>query len=105
MLVFDSSGCSAGAEIRDILASVEEVTDNEWQLTVFPNPTTDGFVLQSSLFLIKEIEIFNLLGEKVFDVMLRGVEAQKLNPKLQQGIYFVRVSNGERNVVRKLIIE
>ena len=87
----------------------EIMPDNNF--SVFPNPATHELVVRSSEFGNKsELTIYNLPGEKVFQSHITpgasGLTSQISVDvsQLPSGIYFVKVTNGEKISTRKLII-
>jgi hypothetical protein len=81
--------------------NTNEINDSETFL-IFPSPTTGTFKIQAPQLINSHIEIFNILGEKIFSAALRD-ENIELNAKA--GIYFVKASDGEREHTQKLVIE
>jgi len=79
----------------------EQNTNSETLL--FPNPNNGTFQLKTDSP-IKEIEIVNLLGEKIYNLSdVNSLELIHLN--LSTGIYFVRIKNEQFSTTEKLIIE
>ena len=71
---------------------------------VYPNPAKNKFTISSSFFTTGEIEIYNVLGEKIYSADY--TEPTTVNCELfPKGIYFVKVSAEEKQVVKKLLIE
>lgn len=87
------------SEIQNMESSCKSKTgiasiDNQSSLNVYPNPVDD--LLNISLNNnIKNgtLEIYNVLGIKVISEKLEG-NFKSLNPHLCQGIYFIKVSDG-----------
>jgi len=82
-----------------------ESGENFWK--IYPNPTTDNFTIT---FSNQSPSIHNQL--KIYDVTGRIVHEQKLNNQstvinnqFSSGVYFVRVSCGERVFTQKLVIQ
>jgi hypothetical protein len=69
--------------------------------SIFPNPILRQFIIKSERK-NSRIEIINTLGEKIYSERLKS-EAIYLNQPA--GIYFVRVSDGEKVFTQKLVIE
>jgi len=74
-------------------------------VNVFPNPATNQFVVEGSLFRENSrVEICNTLGEKIY-----ASEFNKQitidSKKFPKGIYFVRVSDSQNQLTEKLVIE
>jgi len=74
-------------------------------LTIWPNPATSLFKVNISHFAGKgSLEIFNTLGDKIYSAVYSGpltVDCEHF----PRGIYFVRVSNSEKQRTQKLIIQ
>ncbi|HLG35036.1 MAG TPA: T9SS type A sorting domain-containing protein [Bacteroidia bacterium] len=92
-----------------IITSTDNHLAQEITFSIFPNPATNQLTISIPIhreqFAIKEIEIYDVLGEKVF-------KSQILNPdsqisvdvsSLAPGIYFVRVRTEKGSVAKKLI--
>lgn len=78
----------------------EDVIEN---LTIFPNPITNGKVyINSKLNLKKDIEIYDVLGKKVVSTQLmrRELDVSKLTP----GVYIMKISENNKTATRKLVI-
>lgn len=72
-------------------------------LSVYPNPNNTGKVtIISRQNLEKKVEIFDVLGKKVIDVMLytRELNISTLNP----GVYIIKIKEGDASATRKLIV-
>jgi len=73
-------------------------------VSVYPNPGTGEFKVQSLKFKIDRIEIDNVFGKKIYEQTINS-DHQTLNTKLNAGIYFVKLFNGEKSYCRKIIVE
>ncbi len=84
------------------------------EIVISPNPATFQFEVKSSAFGANSLlEIFNLLGENIYSAAYRepstvipipiaiGTIGSELFPK---GIYFVRLSDSEKQLTQKLLI-
>ena len=90
-------------------ASVEEVEKNDWQLQIFPNPTT------ANLNLVFDYPAKESLQLKVHDIMGRQVFANKLDAvggrntasldlsPLPTGTYLVSIK-GEQGMVTEKVV-
>ena len=77
-------------------------------LEIFPNPTEGSFTLQFSKVADSErsLKIYNTLEELIYNDMLSaGSIQQKINWKPGSGIYFIHVTDGARELVKKLIVK
>jgi outer membrane protein assembly factor BamB len=71
--------------------------------TIYPNPVKDEFTIRGSQ-LIKHIEIFNVLGETVFEEQPDCISCL-VNCNLPKGIYFIRVMTENGMAIKKFIKE
>jgi hypothetical protein len=81
-----------------------KVQDNAIEgLNFYPNPVTNGkLYITSKNNEDKQIAIFDVLGKKVFQVLLTSKE---LNiSSLSPGIYFIKIEEGDASTTRKLIV-
>jgi hypothetical protein len=102
--VTDSNGCtSTDSVIVSFQTGVNEISE-ENNFIISPNPAHGEFVVRSSEFVVRSIEIYNILGDKVYAEKI-NCESCIVHCELQSGIYFVRVGDGKRNAVRKLMVE
>jgi hypothetical protein len=75
-------------------------------LQIYPNPTNNTFTIKNISSKGKTLmEIINVFGEVVYKKELYGKKEYLIDEHFAKGIYFVRMNDGESNVVRKLIIE
>jgi hypothetical protein len=80
-------------EVNIIYETTVGLVENNSTLKLFPNPANESVTLQGENLGV--ISIYNVLGQKV-DTFF-SEESQMVIPtaKYQNGIYFVRTSNGE----------
>ena len=87
---------------------VEEVTMNEKRLTVYPNPTGE-FLMVSAQFLVKEIQIENVVGQVVFNQPITNSTNQEMKIDAScfpNGIYILKVVDEKGNVeIKKFVKE
>ncbi len=85
-----------------VTANINDLAKNEF--SIFPNPTTGKFKIDNGELNIKNIYIYNLLGEKVF-----VQESETVNPieldvtSLTRGIYFMQLQESNNSSVRKFV--
>ena len=74
-------------------------------LSIYPNPANgeQNFVyLTSKLNSTKHIEIYNVLGKRIFSIYLSD---KKLNiSNLNKGVYILKITEEARSETRKLVI-
>ncbi len=71
------------------------------EIKIYPNPSNGDFFIEGNGKV--QIEICNSLGEIVF--AKQGENKIAVNEKFSTGIYFVKISNGEKVQIKKLAIE
>jgi Secretion system C-terminal sorting domain len=73
-------------------------------LNLYPNPVSSGKVyITTKNDEDKEIEIFDVLGKKVFQTILSSRELNVSN--LNSGVYIIKIKEEEITATRKLIIK
>jgi len=75
--------------------------------SVFPNPVHSKFVISFKGTIRKgTIEIQNILGENIFMTNIFNETQKEINlNNISQGVYFVKVFDGEKYYCRKIIVE
>jgi hypothetical protein len=71
-------------------------------ISIYPNPSSGSFKITGMQHANAELEIFNTVGAKIYSGILSSANVE-LN--VASGIYFVRVSDGEKTRTQKLIIQ
>ncbi|MBD3636533.1 MAG: T9SS type A sorting domain-containing protein [Crocinitomicaceae bacterium] len=108
--VTDGSGCEAELSVVltvDSSATVEENWINNVEM--YPNPTDGNFALIFKLNEAKDlqVEVINIIGEKVFVGEFNQVKDQSINFDLtgiSAGVYFVSIRSGEESISKKIVI-
>ena len=82
-------------------------TNKENNVYLFPNPSLGIVTINTSkLIMSGKIFITNILGESVFEEKYFNELKKEINLKnVSQGIYFVKVFDGEKSYCKKLIVE
>lgn len=95
------------AVYRDGLpTTINALNSAENGIEIFPNPSQNRFTIKNiSSDKNTLLEIFNPLGKLIYSEKLNGKNECVVQGKFGNGVYFVCVSNGERSVVKKVIIE
>ncbi|MFD1144416.1 T9SS type A sorting domain-containing protein [Larkinella insperata] len=84
------------------VTGVEEEPAALTQLMVFPNPNAGLLIWQNPA--LRQIELVDLNGRSVLNVSLTEGQRQLDVRQLTNGFYLVRMSDGKKTVVQKLII-
>jgi len=83
-------------------SSVNDVENVEF--SVFPNPANEQINLVSNEN-IKQVLIFNLLGEKIFDSELNSVSTKIDTKSYKSGIYFIKINISDKWITKKITVE
>ncbi|MFA4853586.1 MAG: T9SS type A sorting domain-containing protein [Bacteroidales bacterium] len=106
----------AGTEVTDgdstyyyfhtVVVGINDLIVREGSITVYPNPSADGKFTISSNSTISSIEIYNVLGEKIYSKQINSEKADIDLSKQANGIYFYQIKN-EKKILKtgKIIIE
>jgi hypothetical protein len=86
-------------KIRDKVSSTHEITQDNFKINVYPNPT-NGIVSINSNTEILELAVFSLTGEKLF----YSNNTTKIDlSNYPKGIYFILIENKKGKAYRKII--
>ncbi len=106
--VTDANGCSVCDTATVGLADGIIAVDVNELIQVIPNPNNGIFTLEiSNLLQIENIEIVNLIGEKVFASMLRQAQHDKVQidfSSASSGIYFLMLKTANEIIRKKILI-
>jgi len=72
------------------------------EVRVFPNPAAEH-IFVSGLSGTSKVEIFSVSGAKVFEKTIN--EDQMIPIDFESGMYFVKISNEEKQIVKKIIVK
>ena len=84
---------------------VNEIYANENLISVFPNPSTGKFLLETKGLKESEIKIYNSIGEVLYESFLPSGKADIDLSASPKGIYFIRVNSEEKSASKKIIIQ
>jgi hypothetical protein len=82
---------------------VDEILSGEENVLLSPNPSTGDVKVESSGMKIQRIELYNALGERLLFREIRKHQTTLDIRTLPPGIYFVKVSDGARSVVKRIV--
>ncbi len=68
--------------------------------SVYPNPVTEFLSVSDPSNDVKYVEIYNLVGKKIYEFALRNDNAKIDVSELQRGIYIVRLLDKNRHLLR-----
>ena len=102
------SNCTRGQTedyaVRVVVLGVEEITD---PFQIYPNPASEKFFIKSSNQHIKNITLYNIIGEKI--IVQSNISTKDLSvdiSELPNGTYLLRIeSESGIQITRKIIIQ
>lgn len=83
------------------------ISDNffESMVSVFPNPSNGKFEVKSENCELREVEVYNVCGEKLYTEQITHPKFITLNLNLPRGIYFLKVISDKGIAVKKMMIQ
>jgi hypothetical protein len=89
-----------------LLTGVEETLGNDNAIQIFPNPSNGIFSIKNLNNQSQTVEIFNLMGERVYSSGNNTKIACDIDiSNSPKGIYFVKVYDGEKNHIEKIVVQ
>lgn len=100
--VLDSNGCRAESDILKIVISSTDAAEF-YDIQVFPNPVSDVLTIQTTKPLPNtRIEIRNSVG-KLIKSIETSLPGTILLQEIPDGVYFVKISDGQKYYVAKMV--
>ncbi|MEO8760895.1 MAG: T9SS type A sorting domain-containing protein [Bacteroidia bacterium] len=95
---------SSGVIFRfDMLTGISEIKD-EKMIIIYPNPSNGVIQIKSDVSVISEIEISNLVGEKIYTSTINSNKAEIDLSKQATGVYFIQITSIDKTIAIKKII-
>jgi poly(3-hydroxybutyrate) depolymerase len=89
-------------EVQKDFVSVNQT--NKDVISVYPNPASDKIVIKSAGFQYDKIEVSDMMGRTVFVKSINYAPEVILPLNLNQGSYFLKISNGKSSYSQKVNI-
>ncbi len=109
LIVTSPQGCSDTSN-QIIQALVNGINDlsNNFEVTIFPNPTRSDIQIQLNSSTSKmDVSLFNILGERIILEHFLEVQIGKANTisleKIPAGIYYLEISDGSQQMSKRII--
>ena len=84
---------------------ISEVTMQEDELTIYPNPANNQLTVKSEQLTVKEIKVYDVMGETVYSEQLTTNNTTIDVSGLASGLYFLQVNSEQGTVNRKFVKE
>jgi hypothetical protein len=94
--------------LSDFTTSLGEINNLSIRISVAPNPTTSELRIENSALKIKEIGLYNSIGENIFSQRQEANSQQQITINvsfLTPGIYFITISDEAGNKVTKKVVK
>jgi hypothetical protein len=88
-----------------LATGVEEILADENRTVVFPNPSNGSFSVRRENSRSQTIEIFNVIGEKIYSAINNKATFNIDISPSPKGIYFVKISDGEKSTIEKIVVQ
>ncbi len=90
-------------EVQESFESVKEINGMD-NVLIYPNPASNNIVIKSPEFQYDQVEILDIMGKSVFKAFVTYLPELHLTVKLNNGVYLLRISNGESFYSQRLEI-
>ena len=99
--VTDSNGCYT-TSTAVFVTGIDDLTTGG-EVSIYPNPTVGNWQLTVDNSLVgSALEVFDEQGRLVFNSKLK-TQNSKLDLNIPAGVYYLRISNADGNLVKKLV--
>lgn len=101
-----SQGCVAKSQLTQSVSACTSIGEKGFtsgEVNIYPNPAKDYFVVNTSERV--SIMIFNSLGANVWSDEHYVSETAVQTKEFAKGVYLVQISDGNKTVLKKLIVE
>ncbi|MFZ6051666.1 T9SS type A sorting domain-containing protein [Halocola ammonii] len=102
------NGCVANdVTVISVITDIEDLQEEKFSPKVYPNPTSGKFTIEGVGAQVCEVKVMTLSGRIVFD---RTIEPETGTLKVENadfasGLYLLKVVEGSRMAIKKLIVE
>lgn len=90
----------------DTILSVTDNPSDLFDFTLYPNPAHEYVVIKlSSTFHQGNLKITDMLGNMVYQEQLSVKKEWAIYPQLSSGVYLIELSNNEKKITKKLMVQ
>ncbi len=101
--IYNGDTCSTDFEITHNAVGLEDEYNSQFK--IYPNPSTGAFILETNSLKNQSIEIYNMMGEKIFESEITELRTSIVINN-ESGVYFYQLSDKLRHILRgKLFIK
>jgi hypothetical protein len=97
-----SNGNALGIRLNTSVANLDEISSADF--SVYPNPASEVININSSKMLNATISVTDLTGKVVKTSTINGLTASINTSGLNNGIYYVTITNGNSTSTQKVVI-
>lgn len=86
---------------------IQPIDNSKKSFTLYPNPTSGNFLLQTEAKHIRQINVYSVLGERVF-AMTNPSQQESIPiqlPSLSDGLYVLKASSDEGNFTQSFLVQ
>jgi len=92
------------ADSTAVATSMENTTNSENNILIFPNPASNIIHVVAANESIQQVEIYNSLGEEAYFAFINGHASDIDISNQPSGIYFIRISSNRKTTTQIIII-
>jgi hypothetical protein len=95
--------CAAGNTNGCAVAGIEQFTNNNEQVNIYPNPNNGSFVIEQSSVAKQTMQVYDVNGKLVLSQTINGKTSIDAN-SLNEGVYNISLQSNEGVVNKRLVI-
>ena len=84
---------------------VNNETNTNLRLTIYPNPSNGTFSILCSMLVVQSLEIYNVLGEKFYSNAQQLANSVIDISSRPSGVYFIRIKTNKETLNEKIVIQ
>lgn len=96
--------CHVDSTMLQVVTDDAGLETNTASVVLYPNPATSQFVV-SGLSGETQIELLNILGEKIYTITTANAQETISVMNLPTGTYFVKISQNEKTITKKIVVK
>ena len=99
---------SCGIDTSCVTIGVPNIGIDEWNtslINVYPNPSTNQFIIELSETIDGTLEIYSISGQRVYDQNVNGEPQLELNLELPEGTYILQLKSNSKTLKERIVIQ